>query len=67
MLAGDGFSPVSRQVLDKLGGRWEPTAAKRDYNEGRSTQVPMTLRVRLRSGRFSRKLRCKTMELTVER
>jgi hypothetical protein len=67
MLAGDGFGAVSRQVLDKLKVRWEPASAERDYNEGRSTQVPMTPRVRLRSGRFSRKLRYKTMELAFER
>lgn len=67
MLTGDGFGTVSRQVLDKLKVRWEPTAAERDYNEGRSTQVPMTPRVRLRGSRFSRKLRYKTMELTLER
>jgi hypothetical protein len=67
MLAGDGFGLVARQVLDKLKVRWEPTTAERDYNEGRSTQVPMTPRVRLRSGRFSRKLRYKTMELSIER
>ncbi|WP_158920960.1 conjugal transfer protein [Acidisphaera sp. S103] len=67
MLAGDGFGAVSREVLDKLKIRWEPTTAERDYNEGRSTQVPMTPRVRLRGSRFSRKLRYKTMELTVER
>ena len=67
MLAGDGFGPVARQVLDKLGVPWEPTTAERDYNTGRSTQVPMTPRVRLRGSRFSRKLRYKTMELTVER
>jgi hypothetical protein len=67
MLAGDGFGAVSRQVLDKLQVRWEPTNSERDYNEGRSTQVPMTPRVRLRGSRFSRKLRYKTMELAFER
>jgi hypothetical protein len=67
MLAGDGFGPVSRQVLDKLRIPWEPTTAEREYNEGRSTQVPMTPRVRLRNSRFSRKLRYNTMELTIER
>ena len=67
MLTGDGFGTVSRQVLDKLKVRWEPTTAERNYNEGRSTQVPMTPRVRLRGSRFSRKLRYKTMELTLER
>ena len=68
MLAGDGFGAVSRQVLDKLKVGWEPSSAERDYNEGRSTQVPMTPRVRLRPGnRISRKLRYKTMELAIER
>jgi len=67
MLAGEGFGPVARQVLDKLNISWEPTAAERAYNEGRSTQVPMTPRVRLRGSRFSRKLRYNTMELTFER
>jgi len=68
MLAGDGFGQVSRQVLNKLKVPWEPTTAERDYNEGRSTQVPMTPRVRLQPGnRFSRKLRYNTMELTFER
>jgi hypothetical protein len=68
MLAGDGFGQVSRQVLDKLNVPWEPATAERDYNAGRSTQVPMTPRVRLPPGsRFSRKLRYNTMELTFER
>jgi hypothetical protein len=67
MLAGDGFGPVARKVLDKLKVRWEPTSAEIAYNEGRSTQVPMTPQVRLRKSRFSRKLRYKTMELAIER
>ncbi|HUZ64840.1 MAG TPA: DUF6088 family protein [Acetobacteraceae bacterium] len=67
MLAGDGFGSASREVLDKLRVRWEPTDAERAYNEGRSTQVPMTPRVRLRGSRFSRKLGYKGMELTIER
>ncbi len=68
MLAGDGFGAVSRQVLSKLKIGWQPGAAERAYNEGRSTQVPMTPRVRLNPGnRFNRKLRYKTMELTIER
>ena len=67
MLAGDGFGSVARRALDKLKVPWEPTTAERDYNEGRSTQVPMTPRVRLRNSRFSRKLRYQTMELAFER
>ena len=67
MLAGDGFGAVSRQALDKLKVAWEPTRAERDYNAGQSTQVPMTPRVRLRRGRFSRKLRYQATELSLER
>lgn len=67
MLAGEGFNAVARRALDKLKVRWEPPMAERDYNEGRSTQVPMNPRVRLRGDRFNRKLRYKTMELTFER
>jgi hypothetical protein len=67
MLAGDGFGTVARQVLDKLGVPWEPTEFERAYNEGRSTQVPMTPRVRLRGSRFSRKLRYNAMELGIDR
>lgn len=68
MLAGDGFNAATRQVLSKLHVPWEPSSAERAYNEGRSTQVPMTPRVRLpRSTRFNRKLRYNTMELTIER
>ncbi len=66
MLTGDGFGSVARLVLDKLNVRWEPSTAERDYNEGRSTQVPMTPLVKLR-GRFSRRLRYQTMELAFER
>ena len=68
MLAGDGFGPVSRRVFDKLKVSWAPATAERACNEGRSTQVPMTPRVRLSPrSRFSRKLRYNTMELTFER
>ena len=67
MLTGQGFGPVVRQALDKLQVPWEPSAAERDYNAGRTTQVPMRPRVRLRSGRFSRKLRYNGMELAFDR
>ncbi|HXZ02694.1 MAG TPA: hypothetical protein VEI03_22070 [Stellaceae bacterium] len=65
MLAADGFGPAARQALTKLGVRWEPSAAERAYNEGRSTQIPVKPMVRLR-GRFARKLRYKSMELAFE-
>jgi hypothetical protein len=54
-------------VLTKLNVPWEPTTAERAYNEGRSTQVPITPRVRLGNTRFTRKLRYNSMELTFER
>ena len=62
---GDGFDPVVREALTKLGVAWEPSTAKVAYNEGRSTQVPMNPVVRVRD-RFARKLRYKSMELAFE-
>lgn len=67
MLAGSGFGSIARRALDKLKVPWEPGRWERAYNEGRTTQVPMTPRVRLSGKRFSRKLRYKSMELTFER
>ena len=66
MLAGDGFGPVARQLLDKLHVAWEPTVAERAYNEGRSTQVPMNAVVRVK-GRFSRRLGYRGQALLFER
>jgi hypothetical protein len=64
--APQGFSGAARQALDKLGVQWEPTKAERDYNAGRSTQVPLNPVVRLK-GRFSRHLRYRDTELVLER
>lgn len=67
VLAGRaGFIGVARQALSKLGVDWEPGAAERAYNEGRSTQVPMNPRVRVK-GRFRRRLRYGEAELALER
>jgi hypothetical protein len=62
----NGFAGAARQALNKLGVKWEPTAAERAYNEGRSTQVPVNPAVRVR-GRFSRRLRDRNTELVLER
>ena len=62
----DGFAGAARQALNKLGVAWEPTAAERAYNEGRSTQIPVNPAVRVK-GRFSRKLQYQETELVVER
>jgi len=66
MLAGGGFGRVTRQALDKLKVKWEPTQEERDYNEGRSTQVPINAYVKLGS-RFTRKIRYRNMELGFDR
>jgi hypothetical protein len=62
----DGFIGAAREALTKLGVAWEPTAAERAYNEGRSTQIPVNPRIRIK-GRFSRKLRDGQTELVLER
>jgi hypothetical protein len=62
----NGFAGAARQALTKLGVTWEPGAAERAYNEGRSTQVPVNPVVRVK-GRFSRKLRYGNTELVLEK
>ena len=61
-----GFLGAARQALTKLGVTWEPTEAECDYNEGRSTQIPVNPVVRVR-GRFSRRLRDGKQELVLAR
>lgn len=61
-----GFLGAARQALTKLGVTWEPSEAERDYNEGRSTQIPLNPVVRVR-GRFSRRLRDDKQELVLAR
>src|SRR5713101_656864 len=62
----NGFLGAARQALTKLGVTWEPSEAERDYNEGRSTQIPLNPVVRVK-GRFSRRLRDGNQELVVAR
>jgi hypothetical protein len=61
-----GFLGAARQALTKLGVKWEPSEAERDYNEGRSTQIPLNPVVRVR-GRFSRRLSDGRQELVLAR
>jgi hypothetical protein len=46
----NGFLGAARQALAKLGVSWEPSEAERDYNAGRSTQIPVNPVVRSRDG-----------------
>ena len=62
----NGFPGAVREALTKLGVPWEPTAAERADNEGRSNQVPVNPVVRIK-GRFSRRLRDGNRELQLER
>lgn len=61
-----GFIGAARQALTKLGVNWEPSEAERDYNEGRSTQIPINPVVRIK-GRFSRRLGDGKQELVLAR
>jgi len=45
----DSFEAVATEALDKLGIKWELGSAIRDYNEGKTTQVPAVFSVRLKS------------------
>ena len=62
----NGFIGAARQALTKLGVAWEPSEAERDYNEGRSTQIPLNPVVRVK-GRFSRRLSDGKRELVLAR
>jgi hypothetical protein len=61
-----GLRGAAREVLTKLGVKWEPTESERAYNEGRSTQIPLNPVLRVK-GRFSRRLRDKDRELVLVR
>ena len=43
------FEAVATEALDKLGVKWELGRAIRDYNAGKTTQVPAVFSVRLKS------------------
>jgi hypothetical protein len=62
----NGFLGAARQALTKLGVGWEPSEAERNYNEGRSTQIPLNPVVRV-NGRFSRRLSDGQQELVLAR
>jgi hypothetical protein len=62
----NGFLGAARQALTKLGVAWEFSEAEEDYNERRSTQIPLNPVGRVK-GRFSRRLRDGGQELVVAR
>ncbi len=62
----NGFLGAARQALTKLGVAWELSESERQYNERRSTQIPLNPVVRIK-GRFSRRLRDGNQELVLAR
>lgn len=64
--SANGFVGASRQALEKLRVRWEPTDSERAYNDGRSTQIPVNPAVKVK-GRFQRRLSDGRTELRLER
>ncbi len=56
------FVALSREVLDRLQVKWQPSKAELDYNAGRSTQVPVRRSVII-NGRFNRKIAWKGRRL----
>jgi len=51
----DAFEAVAIKALNKLGVKWEWGSAIRDYNDGKTTQVPSSFTVQLKS-RFRGKI-----------
>lgn len=62
----NGFLGAAEQALTKLGVKWELSESAREYNAGRSTQMPVNPVLRVK-GRFSRRLRDGNQELVLAR
>lgn len=60
-----GFTNACIEVLERFNVKWELGRVIKDYNEGRSQQVPANFEVRLKS-RFRRKLTYGTRSLKIE-
>lgn len=61
----ESFETIAIEALDKLGVQWELGRAIRDYNEGRTTQVPTVFSVRLKS-RFRGAIHAQNQTLVFE-
>jgi len=66
LFCAGGFIGATRQTLNKLGVQWSPSKAEIDYNERKSTQIPVNNVLKI-NGRFSRKLKYKSTELVLEK
>lgn len=61
----ESFESVAMQALNKLGVKWELGKAIRDYNDGKSTQVPSVFTVQLKS-RFRGSIHAEGREVIFE-
>lgn len=61
-----GFTEACIEVLERFNVNWEPGQAIKEYNEGKSQQVPARFEVRLKS-RFRRKISYRNQKLRIER
>lgn len=60
-----GFTDACAEALTKLGADWEVGQAIRNYNEGKTTQVPVRFTVKLKS-RVRREFACGRQKLYFE-
>ena len=65
-LIENGTDPTLREALKRLGVAYEPGSAEKEYNEGKSTQVPVRNTVKLKS-RCRRRINYKNSELIFEK
>ena len=65
-LIKNGTDPALREALKRLGIAFEPGSAEKEYNEGKTTQVPVRNIVRLKS-RCRRRIGYKNSELIFEK
>jgi hypothetical protein len=65
-LIKNGIDPTLREALKRLGIAYEPGSAEKDYNEGKTTQVPVRNIVKLKS-RCRRRIGYRNNELIFEK
>ena len=65
-LVKNGTDSVLREALERLGIDYEPSSAEKDYNEGKTTQIPVNNVVRLKS-RCRRQIGYRNSELIFEK
>jgi len=61
----EGFSQAAKEAMERLNVQWEPGQAEQDYNQGLSSQIPVSPSFKLKS-RFNRKLGYTGMMLQFE-